>query len=88
MLGNPGKLKMAAQKLTQEIKMEQLPELMEQNISNWDKIVAFTPFMDPTHAFSCSTPKPVTPVSPFPSPFFLPPFRVFSLADSLNLFLV
>lgn len=46
MLGNPGKLKMAAQKLTQEIKMEQLPDLMEASISNWDKIVAFTPFLD------------------------------------------
>jgi hypothetical protein len=46
MLGNPGKLKMAAQKLTQEIKMEQLPDLMENNISNWEKLVAFTPFLD------------------------------------------
>jgi len=46
MLGNPGKLKMAAQKLTQEIKMEQLPDLMENSISNWEKLVAFTPFLD------------------------------------------
>lgn len=65
MLGNPGKLKMAAQKLTQEIKMEQLPELMENSISNWDKIVGFTPFVDATHAFSCSTPKP-SPLPMFP----------------------
>jgi hypothetical protein len=59
MLGNPGKLKMAAQKLTQEIKMEQLPELMENTISNWDQLVAFTPFLDlASLSFTGSSPPP------------------------------